>query len=76
VLGQEASPLVEWPVRGEPERAALVGGGDEAEQQLRAGVVERGEADFVDLSGVRTNFCYAFAGNDVHDGVRNVVRRC
>ena len=31
-----------------PERAAFVGGGDEPEQQLGAGVIERGEADFVD----------------------------
>ena len=29
-------------------RAAFVGGGDEPEQQLGAGVVERGEADFVE----------------------------
>jgi hypothetical protein len=28
--------------------AALVGGGDEAEQQLGAGVVQRGEAELVD----------------------------
>jgi hypothetical protein len=48
VLGQEPAPLVEGPVRGDPERSALVGGRDDAEQQLGAGVVERGEADLVD----------------------------
>jgi hypothetical protein len=35
-------------VRADAERAAFVGGGDEAEQQLRAGVVEPGEAEFID----------------------------
>jgi hypothetical protein len=49
VLGQEPAPLVEWPVAGDAERAALVGSGDEPEQQLGADVVERGEPDFVDL---------------------------
>ena len=34
--------------RGDAERAAFVGGGDDAEQQLGAGVVERCEPDFVD----------------------------
>ena len=33
---------------GDAEGAAFVGGGDEPEQQLGAGVVERGEADLVD----------------------------
>ena len=48
VLGQEPAPLVERPVAGHAESAAFVGGGDEPEQQLGAGVVEGGEADFVD----------------------------
>ena len=52
VLGQEAAPLVEWPVAGDAEGAALVGGGDEPEQQLGAGVVEGGEPDFVDQDEV------------------------
>ena len=41
----------EWPVAGDAEGAAFVGGGDEPEQQLGAGVVEGGEPDFVDLCG-------------------------
>ena len=31
-----------------PRAAAFVGGGDEPEQQLGAGVVQRGEAELVD----------------------------
>jgi hypothetical protein len=34
------------------------------------------QREVIDLSGVRTNFCQVSAGRDVHDGVRNVVRRC
>ena len=52
VLGQETAPLVEGPVGADPEGAAFVGGGDEPEQQLGAGVVERGEPDFVDQEQV------------------------
>ena len=48
VLGQEPPPLLEGPVRADAEGAALVGGGDEAEEQLGAGVVQRREADLVD----------------------------
>src|ERR1019366_1767634 len=48
VLGQEPAPLVEGPVAGGAHGAAFVGGGDDAEQQLGAGVIQRGEADFVD----------------------------
>jgi site-specific DNA recombinase len=48
VLGQEPAPLVEGPVAGDAQGAAFVGGRDDAEQQLGAGVIERGEADFVD----------------------------
>jgi hypothetical protein len=47
VLGQEPAPLVEGPMRADPEGAALVGGG-EPEQQLGAGVVEWREAGLVD----------------------------
>lgn len=47
VFGQEVSPLVEGPVRADAKGAAFLGGG-EPEQQLGAGVIERGEADFVD----------------------------
>ena len=48
VLGQEPSPLLERPVGGDRQGAAFVGGGDEPEQQLGAGVVERREPDLVD----------------------------
>nr|WP_328855046.1 hypothetical protein [Microbispora hainanensis] len=44
VLGQEAAPLIERPVRTDAERAAFVGGGHEAKQQLGTGVIQRGEA--------------------------------
>src|SRR3954464_12256668 len=47
VFGQEAAPGFERPVRADAQGAAFVGGGDESEQQLGAGVVERGEAEFV-----------------------------
>jgi hypothetical protein len=52
VLGQEPAPLVERPVAGDAESTSFVGGGDEPEQQLGAGVVERGEADFIDQDQV------------------------
>src|SRR5499433_1213931 len=48
VLRQEPAPLVEGPVAGNAQGAAFVGGGDEPEQQLGSGVVQRGEPDFVD----------------------------
>jgi hypothetical protein len=48
VFGEEPTPGFERPVRSDAEGAAFVGGG-EAEQQLGAGVVERGEAEFVEL---------------------------
>ena len=48
VLGQEPAPFLEGPVAGDGEAAAFVGGGDEPEQQLGAGGVQRGEPDFVD----------------------------
>jgi hypothetical protein len=48
VPGQEAAPLVKWPVRADAQGAALGGGGDEAEQQLGAGVVQWREPQLVD----------------------------
>ena len=48
VLGQEPAPLVEGPMRADAQGTPFVGGGDEPEQQLGAGVVERGEAHFID----------------------------
>jgi hypothetical protein len=59
VLGQEPAPLVEGPVGADPEGAALVGGGDEPEQQLGAGVIERREADLIDLCGCPHRSTYA-----------------
>ncbi len=46
-LGQEASPLVEGPVAGQPETAPLVGRGDEPEEQLGAGEVQRRKAQLI-----------------------------
>jgi hypothetical protein len=48
VFGQEAAPLLEGPVGGHGQGASFVGGGDESEWQLGAGVIEGREADFVD----------------------------
>ena len=48
VFGQEPAPGFEGPVRADAERASFVGSGDEPEQQLRAGVIQRREAQFVD----------------------------
>jgi len=39
-------------VRGDAEGAAFEGGGDEPEQQLGAGVVQRCEADLIDQEDV------------------------
>src|SRR5882724_7690668 len=47
VLGEEAAPILEGPVAGDAEGTALVGSGDEAEEQLRPGVIERGESQLV-----------------------------
>jgi hypothetical protein len=46
-------------VAGDAQGAAFVGGGDEAEQQLRAGVVQRREPDFVNLCGYPHSWIYA-----------------
>ena len=51
MLGQELAPGLERPVRADTEGSSFIGGGDEPEQELGAGVVERGEAEFVDLCG-------------------------
>ena len=47
VFGQEPSPGFERPVGADAEAAAFVGGGDEPEQDLGGGVVQRREAEFV-----------------------------
>src|SRR5215472_15532761 len=47
VVGQEAAPLVEGPVAGQAQAAALVGGGHEAEEELAAVGVEGREAKLV-----------------------------
>src|SRR5207247_6370615 len=52
VLGQEPAPRLEGPVAGDARGAAFAGGGDEPEQQLGAGVVQRGEPGFVDQEQV------------------------
>lgn len=43
LVGQEPVPVLEGVVGGQPHRAAFVGGGDEPEQQLCSGGVQRGE---------------------------------
>ena len=48
VLGQEPAPLVEGPVAGDAQGAAFVGGRHDAEQQLRAGVIQWREPHFID----------------------------
>ena len=48
VLGQEPAPGLEGPVAGDAQGAAFVGGRDHAEQQLRAGVIQRREPDLID----------------------------
>ena len=65
VLGQEPAPLVEGPVRADAQGAAFVGGGDEPEQRLGSGVVERGEPDLVHDDRVSTQEVL----DDAADGV-------
>ena len=48
LFGQESAPLFEGPVRADGQGAAFVGAGDEPEQQLCAGVIERCEAELVE----------------------------
>ena len=45
--GEEPAPGLEGPVAGDAQGAAFVGGGDEPEQLLRAGVVQGCEPDLV-----------------------------
>src|SRR5579859_463679 len=47
-LWKEASPLVKGPVAGEAECTPLVGGSDEAEEELSPGKVEGRKAQFVE----------------------------
>jgi hypothetical protein len=49
VVGHEAAPIPRTAVAGDAQAAAFVGGGDEAEQPLAAGAVQRREADFVEM---------------------------
>jgi hypothetical protein len=53
VLGQKPAPLLEGPMGGYGQGAAFVGGGHKPEQQLGAGVIERGEPDLIDLCRYR-----------------------
>src|SRR5712691_12226980 len=76
LVGEDLAPLAEGLVAGDDDGAFLVAAGDDLEDEIGV-VAGQGEvAGFVDLSGVRTNFCSVFAGRHVRDGVRNVVRRC
>ena len=59
LLGQEPAPLLERPVRGDGQGSTFVGAGNEPEQQLCPGVVERGEAKLVDLCRYRHRSTYA-----------------
>ncbi len=43
LVGQEVAPLVEGPVTGEAQAASFIGGGNEAEEELTSGWVERRE---------------------------------
>lgn len=65
VFGQEASPLLKGPMRGDSQRAALIAGGHESKQQLGAGVIERGEANFVQYDEVGAEQCV----DNLADGV-------
>jgi hypothetical protein len=57
--------LFEGPVRADGQRSAFVGAGDEPEQQLGAGVIERGEAEFVEDDQVDSEQRF----DDLADGV-------
>ena len=61
--------MLERAVRTDGERAAFVGGGDRAEQELRAVVVEGREADLVDDDQVvAAQLLDGFADGVVRDG--------
>ena len=62
VFGQEPAPVFERPVAADAEGAAFIAGGDESEQQLGAGVVERREAELVQLCRCRHSWTYAEPG--------------
>ena len=59
VLGQKPAPLVERPVGSDTQGTLFVGGGDEPEQQLGAGVIEWREAHLVELCGRPHSSTYA-----------------
>ena len=59
VLGQKPAPLLEGPMGGDGQGAAFVGGGNKPEQQLGAGVIERGEPDLVELCRSRHSSTYS-----------------
>ena len=61
-FAQEPAPLFEGPVGGDGQGAAFVGAGDETEQQLGRGVVEWGEAEFVELCRYRHSSTYTDPG--------------
>jgi len=52
VFGQEPARVLEGVVGGDAQGSAFVGGGDEPEEQLGAGVVQGREADLVDQDEV------------------------
>ena len=62
VLGQEPAPGLEGPMTCDTQGAAFAGGRDHAEQQLRAGVVQRREPDLVDLCRCPHRSTYADTG--------------
>lgn len=65
LVGQEPPPVLKGPVAGDGERPAFVSGGHKAEQQLRASVVERGEAELVDHDHVGTQDLFDDPANRV-----------
>ena len=75
VLGQEPAPLVECPVGGDRQGAALVGGRDEPEQSLGAGVVQRCEANFCRLCGYPHSWTYADTATMPRGVAAGAVRR-
>jgi hypothetical protein len=50
--GQEAAPFLEGPVASDAQSSAFVGGGHEPKQQLRPGVIQRGEPELVNDDGI------------------------
>ena len=47
VFGQEPAPRLERPMAGDAQGTPFVAGGDQSEQQLRAGVTQRCEANLI-----------------------------